>query len=362
MHPIIRPVAPVLVWLLLAFAAQSQTDSAAFQRVLDEAIADPKLVGLSAAVSIGGMTAWSGGAGWADIENRVPETGHSVHRLASVSKSITAMAVMKLVEQKKLALEQTVRDFISDYPQEKPITILHLLTHTSGIRHYVKPNEADGMEHYRFLRLALPIFENDPLLFEPGTKYHYTTYGYTLLGEIAQRAGGYREFGDLMRELIWAPAGMNDTRLELVGEIVPHRVRGYSIYADREIRNAPYTDLSYKYPGGGMLTTVEDMMRLVQAFDAGKLVSLDARGTMLTLPVLPGGEKTIYALGWRVGTNDHGFIYTHSGGQAGTTTYLACYPDAGVAVAVFSNVDGTGEQVDAVTGKLLGIAFATAKK
>lgn len=358
----IRSVATVLAWLLLAIVGRGQTDSAAFQRVLDEAIADPKLVGLSAAVSIGGETAWSGGAGWADIENRVPETGHSVHRLASVSKPITAMAVMKLVEQKKLALEQTVRDFISDYPQEKPITVLQLLTHTSGIRHYAKPNESDGMEHYRFLRLALPIFQGDPLLFEPGTKYSYTTYGYTLLGEIALQAGGYREFEDLMKELVWAPAGMNDTRLEMPWEIVPDRVHGYSYFANREIRNAAYTDLSYKYPGGGMLSTVEDLMRLVQAFDSGKLVSMDTRRKMFTLPTLPAGEQTNYALGWGVGVNDHGFIYTHSGGQLGTSTYLAGYPDSGVAVAVFSNVDGTGEQIDAVSEKLLNIAFASIKK
>ncbi len=322
------------------------------QVVLEAAVTEHSLAGISAAVSRKGEILWSGGAGFADIENRVPASAAMVHRIASISKPMTAAAVMQLVELNKLRLEDTLQTHIPNYPVKQwPVTVEQVLTHTSGIRHY-KPGEAGTMENFGFLAKALRVFKDDPLLFEPGTGYNYTTYGYTTLGVIIENASG-QKFGEYMHDRVWAPAGMDSTRLEMRGEIVPDRARGYTRSPQGELRNAPYDDLSIKYPGGGMLSTVEDLLRFSNAFWEGKLVSLATRDRMLRSAVLPDGNATEYGLGWGVGTSDTmGKAFSHSGGQAGTSTILTHYYDKGIAVAVIANVDNAGAIVRDVSNQI----------
>ena len=330
----------VLIPVLSASAAPPwASDAAAY---LERAVVDGDLVGLSAAVSVDGEIVWSGGAGFADIENQVPARANMVHRIASISKPQTAIAVMQLVEQGKVKLDGTLQDYIPEWPDNTKgwqLQVQHVLSHTSGIRHY-KPNESGTMNHYPTLLSILDEFKDNRPGFEPGTKYRYTTYGYATLGVIIENVS----FEDYLREHVWGPAGMTQTRLEWPGEIVPNRARGYSRDENGTIRNARYTDLSVKFPGGGMLSAVEDLLRLVHAFETEKLTKPETREMMLTPYTFANGEQSNYGFGWVVGTNpDFGFVYTHSGGQVGTSTDLVVYRDKGVAVAVFSNLDGTGE-------------------
>ena len=326
------------------------------QTLLDESAALENMVGLSAAIAVNGETRWAGGAGFLDLENRVPAHAEMVHRIASISKPQTAVAIMQLVEQRKIRLDNTAQSYITNYPEKKwPMTVRQLLNHTAGVRHY-HPGEAGTMENFGYLKKALRVFKDDPLLFEPGTGYNYTTYGYSVLGVIVENASGKR-FGEYMHDHIWSPAGMEYSRLELRGEIVPNRARGYSVSDRGELVNARYTDLSIKYPGGGMVSTVEDLLRFNRAFWDGTLVSQESRDSMLKPTTLADGSVSTYGLGWGV-TEDggHGPAYAHSGGQAGTSTYLVHHYEAGIAVAVISNVDGTSVNVQRLAGKLADLA------
>lgn len=338
----------VIVGLVVGLGTSLASAGAPWSQDADEylkgTIEKNDLVGLSAAVSVDGEIIWSGGAGFADLENQVPARADMVHRIASISKPQTAIAVMQLVEQGKVKLGDTLRDQIPEWPENQKnweLRVEHVLSHTSGIRHY-KPNESGTMKHYPTLVSILDEFKDNRPGFEPGTKYRYTTYGYATLGVIVENASG-QKFEDYMRDHVWGPAGMTQTRLEWPGEIVPNRARGYSRDESGTIRNARYTDLSVKFPGGGIVSTVEDLMRLVHAFEAGKLVKAETREQMLTPYTLADGEPTNYGFGWVVGTNPElGSIYTHSGGQVGTSTDLIIYREKGVAAVVFSNLDGTG--------------------
>ncbi len=343
---------------LLAFPAFTQ-DDASLQAALDSCVSNHKLAGISAAIGKDGNLWWSGGAGHADIENEVPMSGTSVHRIASISKPMAAVGAMLLVEQGKLNLEDTARQHVSSWPEQySPVSVYQLLSHTSGIRHY-KGAEASTMTHYPNHRSALRAFKDDAFLAQPGEKFIYTTYGYTLLGAVIESAAG-EELHPYLERAVWTPAGMTHTTFEFRGAIVPNRARGYSKDRDGKIINANYTDLSVKYAGGGMLSTAEDLVRFGVAFEGGKLVSAATRATMLTPAKLADGSEIGYALGWNVGKGkDESGTYAHSGGQAGTSTYLAVYPESKLVIAVICNLDDAAKPVSEVTQCLRKIAASS---
>lgn len=346
-----------LTILILAVAPWAAAfDGEAAQAYLDEVVAEHELPGISAAVGVNNELAWSGGAGFADIENQVPAKGDMVHRIASISKPITAIAVMQLVEQGKVKLDEPISTYVASYPAKPwPVTVRQVLNHTSGTRHYV-PGEFGTMEHYPRLRHAMRVFVDDDLLFEPGTKFSYSTHAYTLLGEIIEREGA-AQFGRYMQEHLWGPAGMNDTRLEENGEIVPRRARGYSRNQMGVLVNGAYDDLSVKYPGGGMLSSAEDLIRLSNAFNTRKLVDTETHEQMITPGTLNDGSLTSYGLGWGVEDTEHGKAYFHSGGQIGTDTYLVCYYEEGISVAVIVNWDVETEATRKVADKFVELVI-----
>ena len=344
----------ILVLAVAPWAAAFDGDAA--QAYLEQILAEDELPGISTAVGIDNELVWSGGAGFADIENQVPARGDMVHRIASISKPITAIGVMQLVEQGKVKLDEPINTYISDYPAKPwPVTVRQVLNHTSGTRHYV-PGEFGTMEHYPRLRHAMRVFIDYDLLFEPGTRFGYSTHAYTLLGEVIEREGA-AQFGRYMREHVWGPAGMTDTRLEENGEIVPRRARGYSRSQVGVLVNGAYDDLSVKYPGGGMLSTAEDLIRLTNAFNTDKLVDAATRTLMLTPSKLNDGSEIDRGLGWALEDTEQGKAYFHSGGQTGTDTYLVCYYEEHIAVAVIVNWDVDTEATRKVADKLVELAM-----
>ena len=341
---------------ILCAALGARADEAALESCLKQAVQRESLPGMSAAVAVRDELHWSGGAGFADVENEVPMRGDTVHRIASISKPIAAVGAMLLVQQEKLRLEDTARMHVTTWPETyPPITLRQLLSHTSGIRHY-RGGEASTMAAYPHLRRALHAFKDDALDAQPGEKYIYTTYGYTLMGAMMEAAAGEKLHPFLKRE-VWEPAGMVSTTFEFAGELVPKRARGYTRDSKGVLRNAPYTDLSVKYPGGGMLSTAEDLVRFGMAFQQGQLVDTTTRDIMLRPTELNDGSETRYGLGWNLGKKENGNgAYTHSGGQAGTTTHLAIHPEEGIVIAILCNVDGAHDSVSGVYRELLELA------
>lgn len=286
------------------------------------------------------------GYGTADLENSVPATAATVYRIASVTKALTAVAALQLAEKGKLDLDAPVQKYVPAFPvKSHPITTRQLLAHTSGIRNY-KRGESERTDHRDSLTDAVTIFKDDPLDFEPGTRYGYTTFGYTLLGAVIEGASGMT-FMDYLRQNVFALAGMTHTQADDVREIVPNRARGYSpkVYGrfDGNVRNAPLMDSSYKLPGGGLLSTVEDLARFAIALQAGALVAPKTVADMSRNTVLPDGKETGYGYGWYVGTREgrepDGSIW-HGGVQAGFTTDLWLLPGKRFALVILTNLEG----------------------
>jgi CubicO group peptidase (beta-lactamase class C family) len=297
--------------------------------------------GLAAAVVRDGAVVWTGAFGLADIENETPVREHTVFRFASVSKPITAVAALRLVDAGRLSLDQAISTIIGVLPPEMaPVTIRHLLAHQSGLRHY----RSDGREpltHYARLSEAVLSRSGDGLLFAPGTRFGYSTHGYSLLGWAMEATMG-RPFAEEIRAQVFVPAEMTTARTDDAYAIVPHRARGYFRSLGGQIRNARPMDPSGKLPGGGLCGTILDLAAFAAALHGDRLLSLQTRQAMWTPQRLADGSATEYGLGWHVGQADGRRFVFHGGSQPGASAVVYLEPDAAIGAVVLSNL----EQVD----------------
>ncbi|SRR5229473_945715 len=205
--------ATVCVFAVVLFAvglpAVSQTVSQqvpAIDGLVTSYVSGHHVPGLSVAVVDRGRVILTQGYGIADVENSVPATADTVYRIASISKSITATAALKLVEAGKLDLDAPIQKYCPDFPKKPwPITARELLSHQSGVRDYKNDEETINTRHYASIKEALPQFANDPLEFEPGTKMQYTSYGYIVLGCVMEGASG-TSYERYMHQAIFEPA------------------------------------------------------------------------------------------------------------------------------------------------------------
>jgi len=346
---------------LVAIMAASQSSLAGIadraHALLQAQVDAGALVGVSAAVSRDGEIRWEGGAGYRDRDAELPAEAGMVHRIASIAKSMTAVAAMQLVERGDLDLNASLQTYIPKFPKSDKgtIQIRHLLTHTSGIRHY-SGRENRPFEHYATLDDAMKLFWDRPLARVPGERFVYTTYGYTTLGAVIERASG-QTYADYMSEHVWGPAGMTHTALEIKGQSGPNRSKLYRRNREGEIEDDDYTDLSVKYPGGGVVSTAGDLVRFAIAFEESRLVNEDTRKQMLIVPPVEK-RRLPYASGWMVWNGEkYGNFYHNDGGQAGTSTYLMVLPDQAITVAVIGNVADAGSEVSEIAMALADLVF-----
>src|SRR5579883_2132298 len=213
--------------------------------------------GLTIAIASGREQRWAKGFGFADLENDVPAAPRTVYRLASISKTITAVAVMQLVEKGLIDLDAPVQRYVPSFPvKPQPVTTRLLLGHLAGIRHY-QHNEIASTRYFPSVAEALAVFAGDPLIADPGTKYIYTTYGYVLLGAVVEGASG-QPYGEYVRRNIFEKAAMEHSQVDSVYQIIPHRTRGYIKNAAGAVLNCGLADTSNKVPGGGWSSTAGD--------------------------------------------------------------------------------------------------------
>jgi len=301
--------------------------------------------GISVAVVENGREQWSAGFGSADLENHVPATARTLYRLASISKPITATAALLLWQEGKLDLDAPVQKYCPYFPEkDTPITTRELLGHLAGIRHY-KEGSSDDLESGNTKHFLNPIqggidfFKNDPLVAKPGTEFHYSTMGYTLVGCAIENASG-ENYVSFVREHVLLPAGMTHTVADDRFAIIPFRTRFYSKDNSGAITNADFLDSSYKIPGGGWLSSADDMAQFEVAMLNDLIVTRPTRELMWT-PLKPtDGKEDQYALGWstgkKVGVPDVG----HSGAQPGTSTFFLIVPERRAGIVVLINLDG----------------------
>ncbi|MCA1618570.1 MAG: beta-lactamase family protein [Acidobacteria bacterium] len=272
---------------------------------------------------------------------REGQADRGVYRLGSISKPITAVAVMQLFERGRLDLDAPVRKYCPAFPEKQwPVTTRQVLGHLSGIRHYKSDEEFNSARFYATVTDGLAMFKDDPLLHEPGARYTYTTHGYSVLGCVVEGASGQR-FADFVRENVFAPAGMERIRVDSVADIIKGRAQGYRITDKGGLTNSPLADNSYKVPGGGFVSTAEDLAKFAAALQAGRLLKRETSELMYARQKTNDGKETSYGLGWGVGVRPNGQrAVGHSGGQQRVSTFLHMQPEQGLAVVLMSNLEG----------------------
>ena len=350
----------LLAYLLAASCAVAQTGKlsaekqARIEGTISKFMAASKAPGISAAVVQAGEFVWSAGFGMADLENSVPATSQTLYRLGSISKPITATAAMALWEHGKLDLDSPVQKYCPAFPQKPwPITARELLGHLGGIRSYNVPElpysvsqtdpEVGNTHHFENgIEGGLKFFANDPLVAQPGTHFNYSTQGYTLVGCAIEGASG-EKYEDYVRENVLVPAGMLQTRADDRFAIIPSRTRFYSKDKSGAVVNAEFLDSSYKVPGGGWLSSAQDMARFEVAILSDRLIKRATRDIMWT-PQMPsdGLGRMVYGLGWDAGTTGGVGDVGHGGSQQGTSTMILIAPDARAGVVVLINSDAPG--------------------
>jgi serine beta-lactamase-like protein LACTB, mitochondrial len=301
-----------------------------------------KIPGLSVALVTDRQPQWSNGYGLSDVENEVAAKPATVYRLGSISKPITATAVMQLAERGKLDLDAPVQTYCSTFPRKPwPITTRQVLAHLSGIRHYKQGaagrEEFNSTRHYDSITESLAVFKDDPLKYEPGTTFLYSTFGYTVLGCEVEGAT-HMNFADYVRENVLAPAGMEHTRVDSITDLIPNRAQGYVLKAGA-LNNSALTDNSYKVPGGGFVSTVEDLAKFAAAVETYKLLKRETTEQMFTRQRTRGGEETPRGLCWLVGNYKGRRAISHGGDQQRVKALLYMQPDQGVAVVLMANLE-----------------------
>lgn len=328
----------LLFFLSMMISAQNQSDPG--QAVLEKLVTNEFTVGASGAYTIGDSIVWKSAVGYADQKNNVLFKTSTKVRMASIAKSMTALAIMQLVEQNKLDLDAPIQKYIPDYPKQQgtQITAHHLLSHTSGIGGYKNTKEANTTKEYASLSEALDIFKNRELLFKPGTKYSYTTYGYTVLGVILERISG-QSFEEYMQMNIWNRAGMTETGVVKFGvakdsqSLLYHRKGGKG-----KPKEGNENNLSNRIPGGGFYTTVDDMLKFGNAVLNNTFVKEETLGLMREHHSLEKVQNG-YGFGWFLYSPmpNEGEVFGHSGAQMGCSSQLYIVPKTKSVVVVLTN-------------------------
>jgi CubicO group peptidase (beta-lactamase class C family) len=344
-----RDVRLITITLLLScgWTALRAQDWSSVAALLEAEKGKRKIPGYTAALYVQGKPVWNRASGMADLKTKRPVLRRTPFRIASISKPLTATALLHLEEAGRLTIGDDIRTHCPAFPVKPyPITLEQLLGHLGGIRHYRNVADANNTVQYASVRDSLRRFAADPLVHEPGTKYLYTTYGYSLLGCAIEGASGL-DFAVYMRDKIFATAGMCDTRMDALKPLpgdapaLP-RAEGYRLNPAGILVEADFSDNSAKYPGGGMLSTATDLIRFVDALLKHQILRAGTLERMWSSGSTKGGRRTNYGLGWGLARAANGDreIY-HTGDQQGASTILYLRPERGFAFVWLTNLQGT---------------------
>ena len=329
--------AALFVLLLVPHFATAQPDPAVRVDSVFAAWQVPGAPGCAVGVAQNGRTVLRRAYGLAELEHGVPNTPETVFEAGSVSKQFTAAAVVLLARQGRLSLEDDVRRYIPEVPDYgHAITIRHLLNHTSGLRDWGSVQDIAGWPRGTRIHTHAHVLDivgrQRALNFTPGAEYLYSNTGYNLLAILVERVSG-TSFAEFSRREIFQPLGMTRTQWrDDFSRIVPGRAQAYDHRGGAYHLEMPFENV---HGNGGLLTTVDDLLRWNDAVAGGALGGI--LGEMETRARLTGGRQIEYALGLRVAPYRGVREVAHSGSTAGYRAYLARYPDQGVSVAVLCN-------------------------
>jgi CubicO group peptidase (beta-lactamase class C family) len=300
------------------------------------------------------------GYGLADVELDVPVTPETVFQTGSVGKQFTAMAVMMLVQDGKVRLDDTITKYFPEAPAAwHDITVRELLTHTSGIPDYgaeentMSKGVIDFHKDYTEDELVR-IFAVLPLDFPPGSKWSYSNSGYVILGVLIHRVTG-QFYGDVLQERIFKPLGMSATRIISEADIIPHRSSGYRL-ADGMLRNQQWVSPSLNTTADGALySNVRDMAKWDAALYTARLLPPAALAAMWTPVRLNDGTTYPYGFGWAVTSLNGHRVVLHDGAWQGFTMSIQRYLDDRLTVVVFTNLDEDNAHPERIAAHVAGL-------
>jgi CubicO group peptidase (beta-lactamase class C family) len=288
--------------------------------------------------------------GLAEVELRVPMRTDHRFRIGSLTKPVTASALLVAVDRGLLSLDERVCDRLPFCPSAwREVTLRHLLSHTSGIADHFGDLEAVpvGETFAELTRVLRDLPEGEALAFPPGSAYAYSNFNYVLLGAVLEKATG-RLWEDALRTLVFEPLGVATMAYDDVYAIVPDRVRGYTKDDALGLRNIDVDDHA-AYAAGGLLATSGDLFRWSRGVFGGKLF----RPELVTESLTPVQDD--YGYGWQIRRFFDRPVVNHTGGIDGFSSHLAWYPEDGVTLVVLTNIESDSAILRACD--LAGILF-----
>jgi CubicO group peptidase (beta-lactamase class C family) len=316
------------------------------EKYIDSLREKQDLPGISICVGNKEKILWAQAFGYADLENKSKMSIYSKFRVGSVSKLLTSLAVGKLYQQGRLDLDAPVQQYVPDFPvKQYAITSRQLAGHLSGIRHYRKGDPVNMPKNYKNVTEGLSIFKDDTLLFKPGTKSEYSTYAYSLLSAVIEGAA-HMSFLPYMQDSIFIPFGMTNTAADINDSIIPYRVRFYE-HAGKKLVNSALVNNSYKWAGGGFLSTPYDLVNMIRGLLDHKILNENTVNLLFTPQSLENGTSTNVGIAWRINKTKSGVTYIHHGGAIdGGRTFVLFYPESGYIFAVTANMSGALLNID----------------
>ncbi len=319
------------------------------QQIARASLTEHSLPGLSVAVGVGGEIVWAEGFGWADIDNRIPVKPETRFRIGTASTALTSAAVGLLLEKGRLKLDDKIQTYVPEFPQHQwPVTLRQLMGHVAGV-----PNDGGDEGPLFSERCARPVealqffkgYERK-LLFEPGTKYHYSSYGWISVSAAVEAAAN-EPFLTFMQKHIFEPLSMRDTKADSATEPIPDRATPYfprfaanpryGLHLMRQIDYSCYAGAS------AFLSTPSDLVRFAMAINSGKLLQPATVQLLQTSQRLASGEETGYGLGWDLETvtlaGKQTRLVGHDGELlGGMVASFMTFPEYGIVVSVTSNI------------------------
>lgn len=313
--------------------------------------------GATAAVAIDGELVWTGASGWSDLDAMSPMTPDAILRIGSTSKAMTATLLARLQDRGVLAMSDTVGDHIAAplNPAWSDMQLRHLMSHTAGMPGYQENTDWFGVIHTKRMKQSfdsieegLGIVDGSRLLFEPGEDFFYSSFDVNLAGLTAEYASG-QDFGALLESEIRAPLGLETPQLADHGARPDDEARYYLIRDGDLIKDWPHTDVSQRWPGGGLIARSRDLVLVASAWLDPDFITPGTRDMFWTPMRLEDGtvNEQNYAMGWRADRVTSRFgddrepvgIIHHGGVSRGAMSWLTLYPELGISVAVNINTN-----------------------
>jgi CubicO group peptidase (beta-lactamase class C family) len=340
-----------MIAILTVLLHQAPVDTAAITAYIEAELRRQRIPGLSVAVMRGDSVVLSRGYGFANVELRVPASDTTVYQSGSMGKQFTAALVEMLVEQGRLRLDDSiVRWFPEGANVWRGVTVRRLLTHTAGIAEYTD-STFDYRKDYTEDELV-KFAASRPLDFQPGERWSYSNTGYLLLGALIRRVSG-QFYGDLLRDSVFRPLGMNASRVISEADIVPNRAAGYRL-ENGALKNQEWVaPMLNTTADGALYFTVRDLTRWAVALNHARVAGGRLLDTAWTSVRLSDGATYPYGFGWYVLPQRTEPRIAHTGSWQGFKTVIARYPQRGVTVIVLANL--AEAQVGAIAYGVAGL-------